>query len=175
MKTKTNFVIDFIIFMTFLIVSEPALTGLAWHEWIGLAFFGTIVVHLLLHWDWVIQVSRRYFRNLLHTSRLNYVIDFVLLVAFVMIGLSGLMISRTLLPLFGIHFTRVSSWRLIHNFSANLMLFLVAIHFAMHWKWIVHQVKRFGDVFAKRQPGESKLQPAVIRVENEDFPLFKSK
>ncbi len=142
MVNKRNFLIDSIIFGMFLIAFEPALTGVTIHEWLCFAFWGTIVVHLFLHWQWIAQVTLRFFRKLFHSSRLNFVLDLLLLIAFVMVMLSGLMISRSLLPAIGIQVSHSHNWRFLHSWSADVMLILVGIHFALHWKWIVNTFKR---------------------------------
>lgn len=140
---KTNLLVDLGIFAAFVLVDVPAATGIPIHEWLGVALLATIVVHLLLHWDWVINVGKRFFRNLFQNSRLQFVIDAVLLVAFTLAMLSGLVISRNVLSVLGITLARNSIWTLVHSMSASVSLGLVALHFGMHWKWIVSMTKRY--------------------------------
>ncbi|MFZ5809506.1 MAG: DUF4405 domain-containing protein [Chloroflexota bacterium] len=142
MVNKRNFWVDALIFIAFLLAFEPALTGIAIHEWLSLAFWGTIVLHLFLHWQWVLQVTLRFFRKLFHSSRLNYLVDVALFIAFVMVMLSGILISRSVLPALGITLPHDRTWRFLHSWSADLMLFLVGLHFALHWKWIWNTFKR---------------------------------
>lgn len=174
MITKRNFLVDGLILISFLILSEPAITGISLHEWLGLSFFAMIVIHLFYHWDWIVQVTLRYFRKLFHSSRLNYLVDLFLLISFVATMLSGLIISRTILPLFAITIVHNHSWRFIHDFSANLMLFLVAVHFALHWKWIVTYFKRLIVVPIKDRISIAVPHPVAIPIKNEEE-LIKSK
>ena len=96
---KTNFMIDLGIFAAFLVALEPRLTGETLHEWFSLAFAGVLIVHLLLHWKWVVNVGRNFFRKLWHTSRLKFVVNALLFTSFTVLMMSGLMISRSVLPI----------------------------------------------------------------------------
>lgn len=143
MSTKTNLTLDVVIFSAFLVASNPALTGLPIHEWLGVSFIAALVTHLLFHWDWIVSLGKTFFKKLIHVSRLNFVIDSLLFIAMTAAMLSGLMISRSVLPTFGIQLDISRSWRSIHSLSADASLFFVALHFALHWKWVVTNVQRY--------------------------------
>jgi len=142
-STKTNLFLDLTIFAAFLVASNPSLSGLAVHEWLGISFAAVLVTHLLFHWDWVVNQSKTFFKKLFHASGLNYVVDSLLFVAMTAAMLSGILISQNVLPTFGIQLEASRSWRSIHSLSANLSLVLVALHFALHWKWVVTNVQRY--------------------------------
>ncbi len=139
---KTNFWLDVFIFAGFLAALQPRLTGIAIHEWFTLAAAATLVLHVVLHWDWAVGITKRFFRNLFHASRLNYVVDALLFVAFTLVITSGLVISRVVLPTFGLQTFSSRSWLEIHNASSNLTLLLVALHFALHWSWVKNTFQR---------------------------------
>lgn len=141
--SKTNLTVDTLIFAGFLAAFEPGLTGVAVHEWLSLALAGTLLVHLLLHWEWVVKVTVQFFRKLWHSSRLNYLVDLALLLSMVTVMLSGLLISHSVLPALGLQAAEAPAWRFLHSSSANLSLLLVALHFALHWKWLVNAVRRY--------------------------------
>ena len=58
-RNKTNLIVDSAIFLAFLVALAPRFSGLALHEWLGVAFGGAIVTHLLLHWQWIVEVTKR--------------------------------------------------------------------------------------------------------------------
>ena len=60
-STVRNLLVDAAIFGGFLLATDPHATGQAIHEWLGIAFGATIIVHLLLHWKWIVNVVRRFF------------------------------------------------------------------------------------------------------------------
>jgi len=156
---RTNLLIDLGIFAVFLVVANPNLTGLALHEWLGVALAGTLIVHLLLHWRWIVTVTQHLFRPLLHDSRLQYMVDLLLFISFTTVMMSGLMISRIVLPFLGIALTRNPAWLPLHDLSANTTLALIAVHTALHWDWVVKTFKHYlidpvaGLLRGKRLPG----------------------
>jgi hypothetical protein len=161
---KTNLLLDAGIFAAFLIAMEPHLSGVAIHEWLSLALAATIVVHLLLHWKWIVGVGAKFFKKLWNTSRLKFGIDTLLFVDFVAIMLSGIMISRSALPVLGIQITQANvQWRLLHSLSADAGIWLVGLHFALNWDWVVTTVKRIVITpIARFVQTKRTLQPAPV-------------
>jgi cytochrome b len=155
MSLKTNFALDLTVFLGFLVALEPGLTGTPIHEWFTLALAGTLVVHLLIHWNWVINLSKRFFNNPFQISRLNYLLAALIFIGFTVIITSGLMISESVLPLLGLQRAPGFAWRGIHETATNLTLLLVMLHFALHWTWIKNAVRRiFVAPFRRRGPAQ---------------------
>ena len=48
-----------------------------------------LVIHVVLHWDWVVSITRTFFHKLVHESRLNYVLNAVLLVDVVVVTVTA--------------------------------------------------------------------------------------
>ncbi|HUH96687.1 MAG TPA: DUF4405 domain-containing protein [Anaerolineales bacterium] len=139
---KTNFWLDALIFAGFLAALQPGLTGIAIHEWFTLAACGTLVLHVVLHWDWAVGVTKRFFSQLFHVSRLNYLVDALLFVAFTAVITSGLVISRVVMPALGLQTFSSRSWLEIHSASSEVTLLLVAVHFGLHWSWVKNAFQR---------------------------------
>jgi Domain of unknown function (DUF4405) len=165
MSAKTNFIVDTIILVAFLVAFEPSLTGIAIHEWLSLAFAATLIIHVLLHWDWVIQVAVKFVRKLFHSSRLNFLVDSILFIAFTLVMLSGVLISRAILPTLGIQVNVSQSWRFLHAWSADISVFLLAVHFALHWKWVVNTFKRYLINPFRGQSTKPTLQSIPVRTD----------
>jgi cytochrome b len=136
MNVKLNFWIDIATFSGFLVALEPRATGTTIHEWFTVAAVGTLIVHFVLHWDWFMKISAKYFAKLFHSSRLNYLLSILIFLGFITIMVSGLMISQSVMPFLGIEFQRNFAWRQIHNLASNLTLALVAVHVALRWDWV---------------------------------------
>ena len=136
MNTKLNFWIDIATFTGFMIAMEPHATGVTIHEWFTVAAVGTLIVHFVLHWDWFIRLTSRFFVKLFHSSRLNYLIAIAIFIGFTSIMVSGLMISEHFIPALGLHADGRYAWKRIHELAANLTFLLVAVHVAMRWEWV---------------------------------------
>jgi hypothetical protein len=168
-SAKTNLIVDSLILIAFLVAFEPALTGIAIHEWLSLAFSAALILHILLHWKWVVQVTLNFFRLLFHSSRFNYLVNAALFIAFVLVMLSGVLISESILPSLGIRLNGSPTWRFLHSSSADAVVFLVGLHFALHWKWIVNTIKRYVVKPIRRRPLPLTLQPVPLPVQQDEL------
>jgi cytochrome b len=142
-RNKTNLIVDIAIFLAFLVAMAPHFSGMALHEWLGIAFGAAIITHLLLHWQWLVEVTKRFFSKTQWSARINYILNALLFIDITLIIFSGLMISEVALPFVGIQLAQSGSWRGLHGTAANLFLVLVGLHVALHWQWIVNMFKRF--------------------------------
>lgn len=138
-----NLAVDATIFIAFLIAMAPRFSGIAIHEWLSIAFGAAIIAHLLLHWEWLIEVAKRFFSKAQWSSRINYLLNILLFIDITIIIFTGLLISESALPLLGISVPRFGIWRPLHSISADFSVFLLGLHIAMHWQWIVSTTKRF--------------------------------
>lgn len=155
-QTKVKLVLDLIIFFIFLIAMDPRSSGIAIHEWLATSAIAALVVHLLLSWDWIVNITRRFVGKVNSISRINYILNWLLFIDGTIIMLSGFMISESLLPYLGIHVSSGFAWRRIHDISANFFLLLLGAHTALHWSWIVDTSKRYvfrlvGRLFATKK------------------------
>jgi len=155
-QTRLKLWIDLAIFAAFLVTMEPHSSGLPIHEWLSLSMIAAILVHLLLSWDWIAQITRRFLGRVAGVSRLNYLLNWLLFFDGILIMLSGILISEVALPALGIALPPGFAWRRLHDMSANFFLLLLGLHTALHWNWIVNSIKRyvvepFGRLASKKQ------------------------
>lgn len=140
-KMKTNFYLDLFLVTIFLLLMEPKLTGPALHEWVGLAIGLAFLTHIIFHWKWVVETTKRYFK-MNNRSRLKYIVNMLLLVGFITILISGLAISKTInlswLNLGG----NMVMWRNIHVASSYITIILIGVHVGLNWKWVMNTSKR---------------------------------
>jgi hypothetical membrane protein len=158
-QTKAKWLLDIAIFIGFLIAMDPRSTGIAVHEWFTLAALLTVLIHLLLNWDWIVQVTRRFIGKVSGRARVNYILNWLLFIDGILLMLSGILISQSVVPTLGFSLPEGFAWRNLHNLSANFGLILLGLHTALHWPWIVNAFKKYiaqpiGRMFTKR--GESK-------------------
>lgn len=141
--TKVNLWFDLAIFLAALLAPAVAFTGLAIHEWLGIGLALAVVGHLLLHWQWIVQTTKRLFGGTNWRARLNYAVNMLFFVDFTIIVLTGILISEVALPLFGVELSRTVAARPLHTLTSNVMVLILALHVGLHGKWIVSSANRY--------------------------------
>lgn len=131
---KQNGLIDAVLFVVFILSFFLDLTGLALHQWLGLAAGALALYHLARHWRWVIAVGLRLSERLKARAGWYFLIDFGLLFGFASIVISGILISSWL-DLAWIDASVVWAY---HVTTALLTLGLLLVKIALHARWILH-------------------------------------
>ena len=142
--------------VTFVLLMEPrVLNGLPFHEIAGLVIGVAILTHIGLNFRWVINTAKKIMDpNLPKKTRFNFSLNLLLLASMATVIITGILISRVVLPSLAIQGGH--SIRGIHGFSADATLGLVGLHIAAHWQWIMSICKK---AFKTK---EGKLRKGVI-------------
>jgi hypothetical protein len=139
--SKRNLLWDALLLAGSLLALSPHLTGLSVHEWLSAGLGLAILIHLLWHWEWIVAVLRRVVSRLAASARLNLILNLILFAAFTVSLFSGMMISHSILPALGLEAQRGGAWKILHTQSSDLVLVLLALHLALHWKWILRNLR----------------------------------
>ena len=131
-----NLAVDAVALAVYAVVANPAVTGIALHEWLGLGLFVVFVVHAALHADWVADALRTAFSRPTLARTGNLVLDALSLVAFMACTVSGIMVSGDVLRAFGLYAEGYYFWDPLHAVSAKVLLALLFVHVVVHAKWI---------------------------------------
>jgi hypothetical protein len=135
-RTRLDFWLDACILVGFIFAYCFGFTGDFVHEWLGLALGLVFVIHLTLHWDWVLRTTRKLLRPR-GQDKLIYAVNLALLFAMTLCIASGIMISRSALPELGIFLAANLFWNRLHILTAEITLYLIPVHVALRWRWIV--------------------------------------
>jgi len=170
---KVNLWLDAILAVGLAMAMISSITGGPVHQGIGITLGVGMVVHHLLHWKWIVAMSKSFMR-LPGTVRFKLALNSLSLLAFSLTIVSGLMNAATfsgdasagaviqrsdlafrrdgLLPRQdGRELARPMlrrgdagfHWHVIHHVTALLTLFTVTLHLALHWRRIASATKRF--------------------------------
>lgn len=142
MDAKKNLIIDMIALAVYLVVANPALTGIGLHEWLSIGLFVVFVVHCIVHVDWVVDAMRAGLTNPSWAQTGNLILDLLTLIAFLVVMVSGIMISGAVLPAFGLFAQGYYFWDPLHAISAKALLALLLVHVVVHGKWFLLFVKK---------------------------------
>ena len=147
-RTRLDFWFDAVLLLGYTLAYSYGFTGIGIHEWLGLGLGVALLLHLTLHWDWVIRTTRKLASPRGH-DKLIWLVNLALLVAMTLCVLSGILISRVALPYLGINLTRIGPlWSALHTTTAEITLGLVPVHVALRWRWVV----RIGRRLLTRRP-----------------------
>jgi hypothetical protein len=150
-RTRLDFWLDGLLLVAYTLAYSLGFTGIAIHEWLGIGLGVVLLVHLTLHWDWVIRTTRKLFGRG-GRERFVWLVNLLLLVSMTLCITSGILISEVALPGLGITLPASSFWRQMHDITATLTLILVPVHAALRWRWIAGVARRF----AAWRPGRSR-------------------
>ena len=179
---KTNWLIDAALFIGLLLSFWLDLTGVGWHQWLGVGLGVLITYHILAHWKWVEATSKKLFGRMARQPRIYYVIDLALLGGFYLIGLTGLVISTWL----GLELSNYAAWRDLHVWVSIATLVVVVLKIGLHQGWIIRTARRYFAGRGPAQPGRSapsleqtqlvmvagRTAPATLKTGRRDFLLL---
>jgi Domain of unknown function (DUF4405) len=148
-RTRLDFWLDGLLLVAYTLAYSLGFTGIAVHEWLGIGLGVVLLIHLTLHWDWVIRTTQKLLRRN-GRERFIWLVNLLLLVSMTLCIASGILISAVALPALGITLPASSFWRQVHGTTATLTLILVPIHAALRWRWIVGVARRFAAWRPKR-------------------------
>ena len=115
----------------FAVAVLPQLTGIAAHEWLGIAALAALLVHLAARLDALAGLCRAGGRrSFLALARVA--LDAALFLTLAACAVSGALVSATVLPAFGLFAPGYFVWDPLHAASAKVLLALVLVHAVSH-------------------------------------------
>jgi len=155
-KKTTKIFANFALLVSFILTYFIDLTGLELHQYLGIAAVGILAVHVITHWKWILNVSRRFFKKMSWRVRLYYLLDGMLLLAFIIITITGVFIS-TWLDIFLSDYMLLRSIHIISSISGLLLLIL---KMGLHWKFFTKTLNLFR--FPIRKPSVPTANTASV-------------
>ena len=133
-KTQTmHWIIDAALLFGFLLAFFLDLTGLAVHQWLGVALGALAVYHLFRHKNWILMTLERFFRPTSWRVRVYTLLDAGILLGFTLMVLTGLAMSTW----FNLPLADYDLWYNLHVASSVITLLAVVVKLGLHWRWIV--------------------------------------
>ena len=149
-RSYIAYAVDMFLLVALWLLFSPRLTGLAIHEWLGLALGLPLLLHLLLSWSWIANATVGLFAKATPRRTINYALNALLFVLIVLEIVSGVMISAIAIPAFGIATVNDRSWRALHNLGLNWTLLLLGLHLAMNWDQLLVALRAFARAARSR-------------------------
>lgn len=141
---RKNLVVDVAALAAYAAVANPALTGVGVHEWISLGLVVLFFAHCAMHVDWVVDTVTGAARRPSPARVGNLVLDVTTLVVFMVVIVSGLLVSGSVLLAFGLYADGYYFWDPLHAIAAKVLLALLLVHLVVHWKWLYRFFRKRG-------------------------------
>ena len=151
---KTRYVMDVLLLVFFVLANIPQIS-LPFHEWVSFVYIVPFFIHLLLHYDWALEVPGRFFKKLGGEVRFNFVFDICLHLMMIFVIVSGILASEIVLPMF-MDFQAQPFWTQVHHSYSNLLMVMVGVHLGMHWRWIKGLTR---TMFSSKNSAASSVEP----------------
>jgi hypothetical protein len=159
-KLKSKWLVDAALLAFFITAFFLDLTGLALHQWIGIAGGAIAAYHLVTNWAWVKAVTGRFLGKMSNRSRLYYLMDTGLFTGFTAIIVTGMVISSWL----NLALTSYAAWRTAHVAASLLTLLVILIKIALHWGWIASVANQMFSTHTASQAAKIPLGNAAARI-----------
>ena len=131
-NTMLKITFDAIMLILLIMLYSYSATGTIFHEIVGLIIYLFFIIHLVYNKKWIIGIYKSIRNKTLNQrTKFMYVINIILLILFILSGISGIMISKYIFKI-GIVFI----WRYIHILSSAFSVILLGIHLGLHIKMI---------------------------------------
>ncbi len=164
---QTHWLIDLGLLAGYLLSFYLDLTGVSLHQWLGVGVTVLALIHLILHWDWVTAVVKRFFGKTSGRSRIYLLLDLLIMLGAVVMVETGLMISTW----FNLELYNYAAWLDIHIYSSVITLGITVLKLGLHWRWIVSTARK---IYARRdtlripQPLTPVLVPLPVNQKSVD-------
>lgn len=151
---KIKYIVDAIMLVIMICLMELDITGMLWHEILGLTVIGIFAVHKFLNFNWIKSISKNIFKGKVNgKNKFMYILDWTLFILTIITGITGVCISKEIFT--SIAFSNIKLLTLVHNISAYVLIAGISIHIGLHLKNILISIKRLVGI--KDIEGRNKI------------------
>ena len=131
------------------------------HTWGGIVMISVAIIHISLHWSWVVNMTRRILKDLTgkngkmnRRGRLNLLLNIIVGLSFLLTAISGIYFlfftgGRGIVD--SIFLFNHIAWDLIHTWAGVTLISAGVVHFAIHWRWVVNVSKSIAKRTVSRE------------------------
>ncbi len=129
-------ILDLLLSILMILLMVYQLTGNFLHEWIGMAMMVVVILHNVMNRNWYTGLGKgRYTPQ----RGLILVTNLLLIISFLMAGVSGMAISEDAVPfLNGMISNRLA--RTLHLASSYWSMVLMSLHLGFHWGMLIRLI-----------------------------------
>lgn len=129
---KRTLAVDALALAVFIVACNPSVTGVAFHEWLGLAVTIVLIVHCAMHFDGIVHSVRAVLMRHNAAAAGRLALNVATFLAFAVCCVSGLCESGSVLQALGLFMDGYYLWNPLHAVAAKVLLALVVVHLAIN-------------------------------------------
>ena len=142
-KKWMKIALDAVLFIVLALMYKKQAVSMSFHEIGGLALIGVFVIHHVFNGQWIKAVTCRLFQKETPArTRIQYIVDCLLLVLFLLIGVSGALISKVVFSFGAV----CGGWKTVHYFCAALAVVFTGVHIGLHAAYLFGFLRKRGKV-----------------------------
>jgi hypothetical protein len=134
------------------VLGWPRYTWIEIHNWLGVALAALVLIHVILHWRWILETTRRarsYISGRMTRIKELYISAAAVFLLFVFEVLSGcvmwLILPRGRYDYYNMVYgsgrtfwgLQRNVWVDLHGWVAVTILAIIVIHLILNWSWVV--------------------------------------
>lgn len=156
-KLILKLALDFTMTVIMILLMGLTVTGALWHEILGVVVLLLILKHNLMNIQWFVSLFKNRSAKLNYKVYLRVIINLLMTVTTILLGISSIIISRSLFSMLGI--TATPLWSQIHHTTAYLELILISIHVGLHWDMILNMCRKMFRIKTK-----NPVRTVIVRI-----------
>lgn len=144
--------LDAVMLVLLALMYQKQVISMSFHEIGGLALIGLFVIHHLVNARWIGATTKRLFaKGTPGLVRARYIVDTLLLAAFLAVGVTGVLINKTLFSI-----RAAGNAKTLHYFASAVAIILTGVHLGLHADYI------FGKLFKQGANKVAKIATVVL-------------
>lgn len=137
---KVKVTIDIIMALLIIILMDITITGMLWHEILGLSVFGVFAIHIILNLKWIKAIGTHLLNKQLNKrTKFVFILDLLIFLLVIGILITGILISNNIFHWF--HIPNRGIYKKMHRFFSWWGFVLLSIHIGIHWGMMVQSLK----------------------------------
>lgn len=138
---KKKLILDLFLFIIMILLMNYSFTGNLFHEILGIIIIILFIWHNYKNIIWIKRVTVNIIKKEVNSKLLiNYIVDVVLWISFILVTISGIFISQDLFAFLNITYN--TNFYNIHLISAYALMIAIVLHVLLHFKMIVTFIER---------------------------------
>lgn len=134
---KFKILIDVLLFIFTILLFDIELIGNLNHEILGIAISILILIHIILNFKWIKQVTKN-FKKVNSKTKVMYVVDVFTMLIYLGAIICGIMISD---KIFNFHMGSNLYMMLSHLIFGRLAIIIMFVHLGMHLDRLLNKIK----------------------------------